>query len=309
MYLLFQSLTDIERELLSVCVSDLITEYVSPVHPESAPLVECDINGHKFNAITPAHSLRSSDFYKDKAFINHYGSKALPFGVVNFLMDIGILDTSRATRRKSSDSVATSNSNGTMYCSRQSGGFRLFDCPTSCSSVMNISLSLAEVARSEWNSTHNISYGLELIGFQLSSEQYVRFMRAGEFGTPCTIKDKDRYSFDSPEPKFHAVHRTIDELMKDMREATTPLKTIQEELIAMLKDNSFTSKKSLVALEEKVLQLEAAFREITPNIGNLKKEAANNVVDDFKDRLLKQAQIELQSLPIPAQKLLFIPSM
>ncbi|MGN5048639.1 hypothetical protein ACTG16_22325 [Aeromonas sp. 23P] len=309
MYLLFKSLNDIERDLLSVCVSELISEYVLPVYPEEAKLESCVINGHELAAISPSHKLGDSSFHKEKGFIKYYGSDALPFKVITFLMDVGMKNTERNAKSSSDDDMEAFGCNGTMYCSRQFGGFQLFDTPSSCSSSMSISLSLADVTRSDYHSAHHISSGLKLVDFQLSGEQYVRFMRSGEFGTPCTIYEKDRYRFDHPVPKFHAVHLTADELMKDMTDVTKPLRKIQEELVSMLKDSTFTSKKSLLALEEKVNELDREFRNLTPIIGRLKNEAADKVVEDFKNRLLKQAQIELQTLPEPVHRLLFIPSM
>ena len=309
MYLLFKSLSNIERDLLSVCVSDLISEYVLPVYPEEAKLESCVINGHELAAISPSHKLSDSFYYKGKEFIKYYGSDALPFKVITFLMDVGMKNTERNAKSSSDDDMEEFGCNGTMYCSRQFGGFQLFDTPSTCSSSMSISLSFADVTRSDYHSAHHISSGLKLIDFQLSGEQYVRFMRSGEFGTPCTIYEKDRYRFDHPVPKFHAVHRTADELMKDMTDVTKPLRKIQEELVVMLKDSTFTSKKSLLALEEKINELEMEFRNLTPSIGRLKNEAADKVVEDFKNRLLKQAQIELQTLPEPVHRLLFIPSM
>lgn len=307
MYLLIESLTQAERDVLSSSLTDMVAEYIGPVVRDLASHIGfTTIEGQELNIIKSWDSLERDISYRHKSFINHHGDAVWHDDVLKTLCAFAAkADVSSPKPRVGA--LPSQNSQGTLAINRPVGTFDLFDAPLAVSNCIEFNIALANLSHSDRDSPVHVSAGLSKIKFQMSPEQFIRFMRSESASIPCTIASKDGVRFDPPSPEFHVQHGIRKNLKKELSVHLAPLKRLESELLALLKTGPFTSKKAVAVVNAKFAEFEALYHALEPALADSKVAASNEIVDDFKSRFIQFAQNEAKKLPPSIRDQLYIP--
>ncbi|PTH79046.1 hypothetical protein [Aeromonas veronii] len=307
MYKFLQSLTQEERDVLAASVTDFLVEYTSPVLKCVASRV-MDVEVGE-TTLQMLNSDKDIQRYEYDSLVKHYGSKVLPERAISSLLtfakraDVAAIEAYLESEREMSP-----DSQAVMRVKHPHGRFDLFDTPVSADTCMEISLSSARLYRSR-SSEDNISVqdGSGKMEFQLSAEQYVRFMRSDSMSVPCTINSLNCENYDAPLPDYHVNHAIRKNLKAGLQKEIEPLAVLEKEIIEMVEGKSFTSKKAINELAQKFEAFVQKFDEMEEPLKEHKFAAAHQIVDQFRSELEDQAQAELARLPEPVRHKLFIP--
>lgn len=191
--------------------------------------------------------------------------------------------------------------------SHTSGGQQLFDSPVF---EMNyVTMRFKSVYFTEPDSETSSYYEYkpssdkELIAISLSPEQYIRIMRSDSLEIPCTITRSHGNGNDAP-PKSINKHEKIKEaLHDDLTAVMEPLRIAVNEALSLMEGKSFSSKKAMNELSEKIQSVIDAYQDSGDDMVEHQYVAAKDVATVHAERLHKQINYEVNRLPAPAQEL------
>lgn len=143
----------------------------------------------------------------------------------------------------------------------------------------------------------------EMLSIALSPEQYIRVMRSDSVEIPCTILRSHGASNDEP-PRSINKHEQIKEALKaDLTSVLGPLQQAVDETLSLMNGKSFTSKKAMAELSEKIKLVVDAYQKTGDDIVDHQFVAAKNVAKAHAERLQGQINYEINRLPRPIQNM------
>lgn len=309
MYKFIASLTQEERDILSLSVTDDLVKYLSPVIKDvDSKLDTVELAGIEVKMINEA-KVDKAVGYIHKQFEKAYGEKVLPARVLNSLTSLAGKQVQGGDESRFKDEIPTLPSHATLMATSPTGHFELFDAPVTAFHCMELNLMTASLTRLDHDSDMHMMGGIQKVEIRLSAEQYVRFMRADSMAVPCTIGSMNGERYDAPSPEYHPHHQIRRNLKEDLTADIAELTAMEQELIDMVSGKTLTSKKAIAEIMAKFATFEEQYEEMGSVFAERKLAAAEDIVTQFKKDFTEQAQQELERLPESMRGQLYIPNL